>query len=462
MGREEQIINERKRKLEELRGNKIDPYPYKYDVKNYSKEIKEKYAGLKDNQKSDNNVKIAGRVIMIRNLGKLIFSTIQDSKGRIQIILQNKETQADSFDLFKKYIDVGDIIGCEGSIMKTKTGEVSVFVKKLELLTKSILPLPEKWHGLKEKEDRFRKRYLDLIMNPEVKQIFEKRSKIIELLRQFLIKKDFLEVDTPVLQPLAGGAIAKPFVTKYNAYDTDVYLRIAPELYLKRLLIGGFDKVFEFSRCFRNEGVDWSHNPEFTNLEFYNAYIEYNELMKLTEDLIVDVVKKVNKSGIIERNGEKIEIKKPFEKITFDKLTKGKMTDESFKEAIKDIKKPTFIINHPLEMSPLAKKHDKKTVQRFQLIIDGIEIVNAFSELNDALDQEERFIEQVKQRKKGDEESMEHDKDFVEALKYGMPPAAGFGMGIDRFVMLMCGKNSLREILLFPFMRPEKENKEKK
>ncbi len=462
MGREEQIINERKKKLESLRENKINPYPYKYDVKNYSNEIKEKYAGLKDNARSDNKVKIAGRIMVIRNLGKLIFSTLQDSKGRIQIILRNQETHADSFDLFKKYIDVGDIIGCEGSIMKTKTGEVSVLVKKIELLTKSILPLPEKWHGLKEKENRYRKRYLDLIMNPEVREVFEKRSKIIESLRQFLIKKDFLEVDTPVLQSIAGGAIAKPFVTKYNAYDTDVYLRIAPELYLKRLLIGGFDKVFEFSRCFRNEGVDWSHNPEFTNLEFYQAYIEYNELMKLTEDLIVDVVKKVNEKAIIKRNEEEIEIKKPFEKITFEKLTKGKMTDEAFKEEIKKIKKPTFIINSPTEILPLAKKHDKKTVQSFQLIIGGIELVKAFSELNDPLDQEERFIEQVKKREKGDEESMEHDKDFVEALKYGMPPAAGFGMGIDRFVMLMCGKNSLREILLFPFMKPEKSEKEKK
>ena len=459
MGREGQIINERKRKLGELKKQGINPYPYEYDVKNYSDKIKEKYAKLKDDGRSSDKVKIAGRVMMIRNLGKLIFSTIQDSKGKIQIILQKEETNTKSFELFKKYIDVGDIIGCEGSIMKTKTGEVSVLVKKIELLTKNILPLPEKYHGLKEKEDRFRKRYLDLIMNPEVKEIFEKRSKIIESLRQFLIKKEFLEVDTPVLQPIAGGAIAKPFVTKYNAYDTDVYLRIAPELYLKRLLVGGFDKVFEFSRCFRNEGVDWSHNPEFTNLEFYQAYIEYNELMKLTEDLIVDVVKNVNGNNIIERNGEKISVKKPFKKITFEKLTKGKMTDEAFKEAIKKIKEPTFIINHPLDISPLAKKNDKKTVQRFQLIIDGIEIVNAFSELNDPLDQEERFIEQAKQKKAGDEESMEHDNDFVEALKYGMPPAAGFGMGIDRFVMLMCDKDSLREILLFPFMKKEKSEK---
>jgi len=450
MSRQEQIINERKRKLEELKKQGINPYPYKFNVKNYSKDIKEKYKGLKNNKKSKDRVSVAGRVMTIRNLGKLIFATIQDSCGRLQLILQKGETRGESFELFKKYIDIGDFVGCEGGIMKTKTGEVSVLVRKLELLTKGLLPLPEKWHGLADKEERYRKRYLDLIMNPNVKEVFEKRSETIKALRDFLVKRDFLEVDTPILQSIAGGAIAKPFVTKYNAYNTDVYLRIAPELYLKKLLIGGFEKVFEFSRCFRNEGVDWSHNPEFTNLEFYWAYSEYNELMKLTEDLIVEVVKKVNNKAEIERNGKKILIKKPFKKITFEKLTKGKMSDEVFKEAIKKIKEPTFVINHPIDISPLAKKDEKNknVVQRFQLIIDGIEIANAFSELNDPLDQEERFKEQAKKK-----EGHEYDKEFVEALKYGMPPAAGFGIGIDRFVMLLTGQNSLREVLLFPYMR---------
>ncbi len=474
MGRQEQIINERKRKLEELKKAGINPYPYKFDVKNFSCDIKKKYSKLKNDSRSKDNAKVAGRVMIIRNLGKLIFITIQDSKGKLQLILQKEKTNQKDFDLFKKYIDVGDFIGCEGNIMKTRTGEVSVLVKKLELLSKSLLPLPEKWHGLQDKEERYRKRYLDLIMNPSVKEIFEKRSKIIQELREFLIKRDFLEVDTPVLQPIPGGAIAKPFVTKYNAYDTDVYLRIAPELYLKRLLIGGFDKVFEFSRCFRNEGVDWSHNPEFTNLEFYQTYIGYEELMKLTEELIIHVVKKANGKPEIIRNGKKILIKKPFKRITFKKLTKGKMTDEAFKEAIKKIKAPTFVMNHPLDISPLAKKNDTEqknkffnsvspnsryrskkfgddeTVQRFQLIIDGIEIVNAFSELNNPLEQEKRFKEQGQKK----EERHEHDEEFIEALKYCMPPAAGFGMGIDRFVMLMADKNSLREILLFPFMKP--------
>jgi len=453
MGRKEEVIKEKKRKLNELIKKKINPYAYKFNVKDYSNEIKEKNKKLRDNQRSKNKAVVAGRVMTTRNLGKLIFSTIQDSKGKIQIILQKNEINSKDFELFKKYVDAGDIIGCQGIVMKTKSGEISILVKKLELLTKSLLPLPEKWHGLKEKEERYRKRYLDLIMNPDVKEVFETRSKIIELLRQFLIRKGFLEVDTPVLQPIPGGAIAKPFVTKYNAYDTDVYLRIAPELYLKRLLVGGFDKVFEFSRCFRNEGVDWSHNPEFTNLEFYQTYTDYNELMKLTEELIVDVVKKVNRGLNIERNGKNIKIKKPFKRITFERLTKGKMSDEAFKESIKKIKEPTFIINHPISLSPLAKKNDKNTVQRFQLIIDGIEIINAFSELNDPIEQEKRF---EKQKNKKADEKHEHDKDFVEALKYGMPPAAGFGMGIDRFVMLLTGKNSLREILLFPFMKPER------
>lgn len=453
MGREELIINERKKKLEELKKLGINPYPHKFEQKDFSFDIKEENKKLKIDERTQKKVQIAGRLMTIRDIGKLIFCHLQDSKGRIQLVLQKGSTEERSFSLFKKCFDIGDIIGVQGNVMKTRTGEVSVLVKKIEMLSKSLLPLPEKWHGLQDKEERYRKRYLDLIMNPEVKNIFEKRSETIKALREFLIKNGFLEVDTPVLQSIAGGAIAKPFITRYNAYDSDVYMRIAPELYLKRLLVGGFEKVFEFARCFRNEGVDWSHNPEFTNLEFYQTYMDYQDLMKFTEDLIDDVVKKVNKKPVIERNNEKIMIKKPFKKITFKELTKGKMSDEAFKEAIKKIKEPTFVINHPLDISPLAKKNDEKTVQRFQLIIDGIEIVNAFSELNDPVDQKHRFEEQAK--KKG--ERHEYDKDFLEALEHGMPPAAGFGMGIDRFVMLLTGSNSLREILLFPFMKPEKE-----
>jgi len=434
-GREKQIINERLKKINDLRKKGVNPYPYKFDKKNSVEECL--------NLKSGSKVKTAGRLVSKRDIGKIAFCNLQDGFGKIQIVFQNKETPEEVFKFFRKYLDAGDFVGVEGKIFKTKTKQTSILVEKIELLSKSILPLPEKWHGLQNKEEKYRKRYLDLIINPEVKEIFEKRSKIIDSLRNFLKEKGFLEVETPVLQPIAGGAIAKPFKTHYNAYNTDVYLRIAPELYLKKLLIGGFEKVFEFSKCFRNEGVDWSHNPEFTNLEFYEAYVDYNQMMNLVEDLICQAAKDVNY--------KKIKIKKPFKKIEFEKITKGKMTDEAFKEAIKKIKEPTFVINHPLDISPLAKKNNEKTVQRFQLIINGIEVVNAFSELNDPLDQEQRFKEQAKKK----EEKHEFDKDFVEALKHCMPPAGGVGIGIDRLVMIFTEKKSIREILLFPFMKPE-------
>lgn len=456
MTRREEIVKERLRKIKELKKLGIEPYPSSFDKKDNCLELQENYKKLKAGKTTKDKVKIAGRITTIRSLGRLIFSDLLDETGKIQLQLQEGETGKKQIDYFKKFIDTGDFVGVKGKIIRTKRGELSVLVDKVELLAKSILPLPEKWHGLQDKEERYRKRYLDLIMNPEVKEIFVKRSKIIEVLRNFLINKGFLEVDTPVLQSIPGGAIAKPFVTRYNVYDSDVYLRIAPELYLKRLLIGGFEKVFEFAKCFRNEGVDWLHNPEFTNLEFYQTYINYNGLMKIIEELIIEVIKKVNGKAEIERNGKKIKIKKPFKIVTFEKLTKGKMSDEAFKEEVKKIVEPTFIINHPIDISPLAKRNDKKTVQRFQLIIDGIEVANGFSELNDPLEQEDRFKEQQKMKT---EEKYSFDKEFVEALKYGMPPAAGVGVGIDRFVMLVTGKNSLREILLFPFMKPEEEDR---
>ncbi|MFH1326713.1 MAG: lysine--tRNA ligase [archaeon] len=445
MGREQQIINERIRKLEDLRKKGINPYPSKFDKKNTCQQALKSKVGTK--------VKAAGRVMSKRDIGKIIFTNLRDESGDIQIVFQDGKTKDNIKSFFKKYIDIGDFIGVEGKIFKTKTKQISILVDKIELLSKAILPLPEKFHGLQDKEERYRKRYLDLIMNPEIREIFIKRSEIIKVLRNFFEQRGFIEVDTPILQAIPGGALAKPFITKYKAYNTDVYLRIAPELYLKRLLVGGFEKVFEFSRCFRNEGVDWSHNPEFTNMEFYQAYINYEDLMKITEDFVIEVLKKVNKKPVIERNDKKISVKKPFKRISFKEITKGKMTDEAFKEAIKKIKEPTFVTDHPLELSPLSKKKDEKTVQRFQLIIDGIEIVNAFSELNDPLDQEGRFKEQSKKK---DEEKHEHDEDFIEALKYGMPPTGGLGLGVDRFVMLITGKNSLREILLFPFMKPGK------
>jgi len=287
MGREEEIIKERLRKLEELRSKKINPYPAKFDKRN----------SIKDALKARMNasIKTAGRIMKKREIGKIIFSELLDYSGKIQIVFQNEKTEKKDFDFFEKYIDIGDIVGVEGKVFKTKTGEHSLLVKKITLLTKTILPLPSKWHGFQDKEERYRKRYLDLIMNPEVKQIFEKRAEIIEELRNFLLKNNFVEVTTPTLQPIAGGALAKPFKAYYNAYKEDVYLRIAPELYLKRLIVGGFERVFEFAQCFRNEGVDWSHNPEFNILEFYYAYIDYEDLMKFTEEMVCNVINKINK-----------------------------------------------------------------------------------------------------------------------------------------------------------------------
>jgi len=453
MAREEEMTKERMKKISELRKLKIDPYPYSFDKKNSAAELQSKYAKLKPEEKTKDKVSVAGRLTVIRLMGKINFASLQDQSGKIQVIVEENTAGKKLIDFFSKYVDAGDFVGIHGTLLRTKRGELSVNAEKIEILAKAVLPLPEKWHGLEDKEERYRLRYLDLIINPDVKKTFEKRSEAIKALRNFLLEKGFIEVDTPVLQPLPGGAIAKPFITHYNVYHKDVYLRIAPELYLKRLLVGGFEKVFEFARCFRNEGVNWNHNPEFTNLEFYQAYIDYNEMMKIVEEMTIDVVKKVNGKAEIEKEGKKIVIKKPFKKVTFNKLTGGKMTDEAFKEVMKGIVEPTFVINHPIDISPLAKKNDEKTVQRFQLIIDGIEIANAFSELNDPIDQEKRFREQEKKIK--DEEKHRYDEEFVTALKYGMPPAAGCGIGVDRLVMLLTGSSSLREILFFPFMKPQ-------
>ena len=454
MAREEEMIKERMKKIDELRKLKVNPYPNSFDKKNSAAELHEKYSKLAPEEKTKDKAIVAGRLMSIRLMGKINFASLQDESGKIQVVVQEDEIGKKETEFFSKYIDSGDFVGVNGTVFRTKRGELSILAEKIEILSKAVLPLPEKWHGLQDKEERYRKRYLDLAISPEIKEVFETRSLVMSMLREFLNSRGFLEVDTPILQPLYGGATAKPFMTHYNVYHKDVYLRIAPELYLKRLLVGGFEKVFEFAKCFRNEGANWSHNPEFTNLEFYQAYIDYNEMMKLTEDLFIDVVKKAKGKAEIERNGKKIVLKKPFKKITFKELTKGKMTDESFKEAVKEIVEPTFVINHPIEISPLAKKNDEKTVQRFQLIIDGIEVANAFSELNDPIDQEKRLKEQEKKR---DEEKQRYDEDFITALKYGMPPAGGCGIGVDRLIMLITGSSSIREILLFPFMKPEVE-----
>ena len=373
-----------------------------------------------------------GRIRSIRQHGGSIFAHIDK-----QQIYLKKDILGKKFEEFKNIFDIGDIIEVKGKTFKTRTGENTIEVRGFNMLAKSIRPLPEKWYGLKDKEIRFRKRYLDLLMNEEAIKIFEKRSEIIRKIRAFLDKNNFIEVETPILQTIPGGTLAKPFKTHLNALDLDLYLRIAPELYLKRLLVGGFERVYEIGRCFRNEGMDKNHNPDFTMLEFYVSYWDFEKLMDFTEKLMQEF-------GFPEK---------------WTRAEYSKIVRNSEKEAFQKIKKPTFVWGHPLEISPLAKKIDSKRAARFQGIINGIEIINAYSELNNPIEQKERFKEQETMRKKGDQEAHRMDKDFIEALEYGMPPAAGLGMGIDRLTMLLTNAKTLREVILFPTMRPKKLTK---
>ena len=492
MGREEEIINARLEKIKELRKEGIDPYPQISGKKEYSAELQEKYKGLKNDSKTKDQVKIAGRVMTIRDIGQLIFSSIQDGNGRIQIQLQNKETPDKEIEFFKKFIDSGDFIEVEGTIVRTKRGELTVLAKKVQLLTKSIKPLPEKWHGLQDKEERYRKRYLDLIMNPEVKKVFETRAVIVDEIRNLMKEEGFLEVETPALQSIYGGASSKPFKTHLNALDMDLFLSISPELYLKRLIVGGFEKVFTICKNFRNEGIDAVHNPEFTMMEYYAAYKDYEYHMEIAEKFFERLKKKLKLGNEIEYAGKKINIKTPFKRIkfrdlllkevkididkanTFEKLEKeirskdikgvdisackhyGALLDELYKRVVRPgIIQPTFLTHYPVEMIALAKrnKEDPRKINSVQLIIDGAEILKAYDELNDPIDQENRLKEQAELLKKGSEEAMPMDDDFVNALKVGMPPTAGYGMGIDRLVMLLTNSASIRDVLLFPFMK---------
>ncbi len=486
MSRQEQIINERLRKLKELKEQGINPYPHKFDKTHSTGEILKSKIGTK--------LKTAGRLMTQRNLGKIIFAKIQDSQGQIQIVLQKEKTPKKILELFKKYVDTGDILGIEGKTFKTKTGETSILIEKLKILSKSILPLPEKFHGLQDKEERYRKRYLDLIINPEVKEVFKKRAEIINTIRNLLIKEGFMEVETPTLQSVYGGASAAPFMTHLNALDINLYLSISPELYLKRLIIGDIPKVFTICKNFRNEGIDFQHNPEFTMMEYYSAYDNYEYHLKFTENLFNLLIKNLKLKDEIEYRGKKIKIKPPFKRIkfrdllikeidididksnNFEKLKKeitskkiqgidikkclhyGSLLDELYKRVARPkIIQPTFLTHYPVEMIALAKRNEKdpSKINSVQLLINGAEIVKAYDELNDPLDQEKRLKEQAELLKKGDGEAMPYDEDFIEALKHGMPPTAGYGLGIDRITMLLTGQDSIRDVILFPFMRPE-------
>ncbi len=465
-------------KLNQLKKN-INPYPYSFNRTHTTREIKENFSILEGK-----TVKIAGRIIARRDHGKTIFFDIRDFYGKIQVYARKKDLN-EKFVLFS-YTDIGDFLGVEGEIFKTKTGEITIHVKDFSILSKSLLPLPEKWHGLKDIETRYRKRYLDMIANPEVIETFLIRTKIVNLIREFLNKKGFIEVETPILQPLYGGASARPFVTYYHALEREFYLRIADELYLKRLIVGGFEKVYEIGKDFRNEGLDRLHNPEFTQLELYQAYADYHDMMKITEEMFKFLAEKLYGTSVIEFQNEKIDFSKPWKRLRFteelekvtgkdvlslseeelrnlckeyeieitERTTVGKMIDKLFSELVQEkIKEPTFVMDHPKIISPLAKTHrnDERLVERFEPVIMGIEVGNAFSELNDPIEQRKRFEEQIKAR----EEYTVIDEDFLSALEYGMPPTGGLGIGIDRVVMIFTDKPSIRDVIIFPHLRPE-------
>ena len=494
MTAEENLISQRLEKLEAIKKLGFNPYPYSYKQEQHAKEILEKYSELKNEEKTKDNVSVAGRIITLRQMGKASFGHIQDESGKIQFYIREDGVGNKLYELFKN-LDLGDIIGIEGLPFRTKTGEVSIWVKNLELLTKSLRPLPEKWHGLKDVEIRYRQRYVDLIVNPEVRDIFIKRTKIIKAVREFLDSRGFLEVETPLLQPVYGGANARPFRTFIHDLKQEVYLSISPETYLKRLLTGGYEKVYTICKNFRNESIDRTHNPEFTMMECYQAYVDYEEMMKITEQLYEYIAKKINNSTIIEIEGKKIDLRAPWKRMTMSEAIKkhGKIDVEkmSLKEIQDYIKKnnikyegeknkglmvaaifeevaeehliePTHIIDHPKETTVLCKVHRKEhhLIERFEPYINSWEVGNGYSELNDAKLQKELFEDQERQRKEGNEEASKMDEDFVNALEVGMPPAGGLGIGIDRMVMLITGQPSIRDVIFFPFMKNLDDKKE--
>jgi len=483
----EEIIKERKRKLKKIESLFGKAFPL-YSKKTHS--VVEFLQKFKKLEKTKEEVFLVGRIIAQRIHGKISFLDLEEEGEKIQLVVAQDKVGECSYQNFLNLVDVGDIVQMRGTAFTTKKGEKSLEVLDWKILAKGLRPLPEKWHGLKDVEERYRKRYLDLIFNKEVRKKFILRSKIISEIRKFLEKEGFLEVETPILQTVYGGARAKPFKTHLNALNLDLYLRIAPELYLKRLLVGGFEKVFEIGKCFRNEGMDKFHNPDFTSFEFYWAYADYKEMMKLTEKMISSVVKRTFKKTKIVYQGKEINFKTPWPRVEFDalfrketgidydimnrdalfkkakemdleieeKAPKFEIADEIFKKIIRPkIWNPTFVIHYPLGFQVLAKalENSPDRLANFQLIVAGIELVNAFSELNDPMEQRKRFEEQQKLKKEGFEEAHPFDEDFLESLEYGMPPAAGFGMGIDRLVMLLTDSYSLREAILFPTMKPK-------
>lgn len=479
----------RLKKLHAIKKQQISPYPERGNRTHLVHDVLERFSQL---EKSRESITLTGRIRSTRKHGGLTFLHLQDGSDAMQIALKKDAVGASNYDLFHELFDVGDFIEVSGTLFRTKLGEETLLASTFRMLGKALLPLPEKFHGLTDVEIRYRKRYLDLLANPEVREIFKTRSAIVAAIRNFMDRRGFMEVETPVLQPLAGGAAARPFVTHHNALDIDLYLRVAPELYLKRLVVGGFEKVYEIARCFRNEGVDREHNPEFTQLEFYWAYADYEDLMKLTEEMIWEILRQTIGEKELAHEGVTLDFSLPIARRTFRDLVKehanididklktpdalkkeikkkgmampeagifglGDIYDFIYKEAVrKKIIQPTFVMDYPVEMIPLAKRksNDSTKIATFQLVAKGMELVKAYNELNDPLDQEERFLEQEKLYKEGAPEAQRIDHDFLEALRHGMPPCAGFGMGIDRLTTLITGAHSLKEVILFPTMKP--------
>jgi lysyl-tRNA synthetase class 2 len=490
-----ELLAQRRKKIQDLLKQSVDPYPNQFKV---SASVGDIRRTVEDPDRTvgehDPVFKTAGRIMAVNRFGKTAFIRFRDRTGQLQAYLRKDRVGEDAYQLFKQ-LDIGDFIGLVGGMFKTRTGEWTLLVDRFELLCKALRPLPEKFHGLKDPEKRYRQRYIDLLMNAGVRDIFVRRSQVIQAIREFFIKHDFLEVETPMMQPIPGGAEATPFKTHHNALGMDLFLRIAPELYLKRLVVGGFERVFEINRNFRNEGVSTQHNPEFTMLEFYQAYATYGDLMDLTEALFAEVADKVCGSTRIEYQGREFDLAGPWQRITLqDALTRfgdldpailsdrqrllefadrrniqvtktsrlGKVVTKIFDVLVEPkLIQPTFVTGYPVEVSPLSRRSDRdpSLTERFELFVAGREIANGFSELNDPADQRERFMQQAAKREAGDEEAHYMDEEYIEALEYGMPPTAGEGIGIDRLVMILTDSPSIREVILFPHMKPVEREK---
>lgn len=487
-----ELLQQRRDKIDSYEAAGVNPFANDFRTTHNASDVHEAHAD-DDKEKLETlsvEYRIAGRIMARRDFGKAAFLQMQDGSGRVQVYVAKNQVGDEAFELFKKF-DIGDIVGVAAVPFRTKTDELSLRASEIRLLTKSLLPLPEKWHGLTDVETRYRQRYLDLIVNPDVREVFKKRSRIINLMRDFMVAKDYLEVETPMMQPVAGGATARPFVTHHNTLDMDLYLRIAPELYLKRLVVGGFDRVFEINRNFRNEGISIRHNPEFTMMEFYQAYANYHDLMDLTEEMISHIAKEVCGSMVIPYGDKDVDLTPPWDRLTmkesivkygkvemdvledYQKLCgyaekvgievekgigQGKLLTEVFDVVVEpNLWQPTFITEYPTEISPLSRKNDENpdVVDRFELFVVGRELANAFSELNNPIDQKERFLKQLEEKAAGDDEAHAMDEDYIRALEYGLPPTAGEGIGVDRLVMLLTNSASIRDVILFPQMRPE-------